>query len=141
MNTTASEVFDSFESTFKDKVVIPEALELVWLKKAVGRYSIELSPISFDSDMMEFDRELDQYSIDTLAAFMKQSYQEREVSRINKQVSITGKDVSITMGQGGKTAVKEELDYCDSQSEQMIANQKPTAYNQVVVKWRKNGIL
>ena len=129
VNTTAQEVFDSFESSFKDKVVIPEALEIVWLKKAVGRYSIELSPISFDSDVLEFDRELDQYSIDTLAAFMKQSYQEREVSRINKQVSITGKDLSITMGQGGKTAVKEELDYCDSQSEQMIANQKPTAYS------------
>lgn len=129
VNTTAQDVFDSFESSFKDKVIIPEALEIVWLKKAVGRYSIELSSISFDSDMMEFDRELDQYSIDTLAAFMKQSYQEREVSRINKQVSITGKDISITMGQGGKTAVKEELDYCDSQSEQMIANQKPTAYN------------
>ena len=129
VNTTAQDVFDSFESSFKDKVIIPEALEIVWLKKAVGRYSIELSPISFDSDEMEFDRELDQYSIDTLAAFMKQSYQEREVSRINKQVSITGKDLSITMGQGGKTAVKEELDYCDSQSEQMIANQKPTAYS------------
>ena len=129
VNTTAQEVFDSFESSFKDKVVIPEALEIVWLKKAVGRYSIELSPINFDSDVLEFDRKLDQYSIDTLAAFMKQSYQEREVSRINKQVSITGKDVSITMGQGGKTAVKEELDYCDSQSEQMIANQKPTAYS------------
>ena len=120
VNTTAQEVFDSFESSFKDKVVIPEALEIVWLKKAVGRYSIELSPINFDSDVLEFDRKLDQYSIDTLAAFMKQSYQEREVSRINKQVSITGRDVSITMGQGGKTAVKEELDYCDSQSEQMI---------------------
>ena len=129
VNTTAQEVFDSFESSFKDKVVIPEALEIVWLKKAVGRYSIELSPINFNSDVLEFDRKLDQYSIDTLAAFMKQSYQEREVSRINKQVSITGKDVSITMGQGGKTAVKEELDYCDSQSEQMIANQKPTAYS------------
>ena len=129
VNTTAQDVFDSFESSFKDKVIIPEALEIVWLKKAVGRYSIELSPISFDSDTMEFDRELDQYSIDTLAAFMKQSYQEREVSRINKQVSITGKDLSITAGQGGKAAAKEELDYCDSQSEQMIANQKPTAYS------------
>lgn len=129
MNTTAQEVFDSFESSFGDKKVIPEALELVWLKKAVGRYSIELSVISFDSDVMEFDRQLDQYSIDTLAAFMKQSYQEREVSRINKQISITGKDVSITMGQGGKTAAKNELDYCDFQSEQMIAKQKPTAYN------------
>jgi len=129
VNTTAQDVFDSFESSFKDKVVIPEALEIVWLKKAVGRYSIELSPINFDSESMEFDTTLNQYSIDTLAAFMKQSYQEREVSRINKQVSITGKDLSITMGQGGKTAVKEELDYCDSQSEQMIANQKPTAYS------------
>ena len=37
MNTTAQEVFDSFESSFQDKVVIPEALELLWLKKAVGR--------------------------------------------------------------------------------------------------------
>ena len=77
VNTTAQEVFDSFESSFKDKVVIPDALEIVWLKKAVGRYSIELSPINFDSDVLEFDRKLDQYSIDTLAAFMKQSYQDQ----------------------------------------------------------------
>ena len=129
MNTAAQDIFDSFESSFKDKVVIPEALELVWLKKAVGRYSIELSPITFIEEDMEFDTELSRYAIDTLAAFMKQSYQEREVSRINKQVSITGKDISITAGQGGKAAAKDELDYCDSQSEQMIANQQPTAYS------------
>ena len=129
VNTTAQDVFDSFESSFKDKVVIPEALEIVWLKKAVGKFSIELYPIEFNEDDMEFDTELNRYAIDTLAAFMKQSYQEREVSRINKQVSITGKDISITAGQGGKAAVKDELDYCDSQSEQMIANQKPTAYS------------
>ena len=29
MNTTAQEVFDSFESSFEDKVVLPEALELL----------------------------------------------------------------------------------------------------------------
>ena len=129
VNTTAQDVFDSFESSFKDKVVIPEALEIVWLKKAIGKFSIELYPIAFNEDEMEFDTELNRYAIDTLAAFMKVFYQEREVSRINKQVSITGKDISITAGQGGKAAVKEELDYCDSQSEQMIANQKPTAYS------------
>lgn len=129
MNTTAQEVFDSFESTFQDKVVIPESLEIVWLKKAVGRYSVELDPLKFDNDTLEFDGQINQYVIDTLAAFMKQMYQEREVSRINKQVSITGKDVSLTLGQGGKAAVKEELDYCDTQSELMIANQKPTAYS------------
>lgn len=129
MNTTAQEVFDSFESTFQDKVVIPESLEIVWLKKAVGRYSVELDPLKFDNENLEFDGQIDQYVIDTLAAFMKQMYQEREVSRINKQVSIAGKDVSITLGQSGKAAVKEELDYCDTQSELMIANQKPTAYS------------
>ena len=129
MNTTAIEVFENFESTFQDKVVVPESLELIWLKKAIGRYSIELTPLNFDSENMEFDKQLDSYVIDTLAAFMKQSYQEREVSRVNKQVSITGKDISITQGQGGKAATANELYYCDSQSEQMIANQKPTAYS------------
>ena len=129
MNTTAQEVFDSFESSFQDKVVIPEALEIVWLKKAIGRYSIELDPLNFDNETLEFDSKIDQYIIDTLAAFMKQMYQERELSRVNKQVSITGKDLSITQGQGGKAAAKNELDYCDAQSEYMIANQKPTAYS------------
>lgn len=129
MNTTAQEVFDSFESTFKDKVVIPEALELLWLKKAVGRYSVELDQITFDTELMEFDCELNQYVIDTLATFMKQSYQEREVSRVNKQISIVGKDISIDGAGHTKTAAKAELDYCKSESHQMVANQKPTAYS------------
>lgn len=129
MNTTAQEVFDSFESSFQDKVVIPEALELIWLKKAIGRYSVELDPLTFDSESGEFDGEIGQYVIDTLAAFMKQYYQEREVSRINKQVSISSKDVSINGGQGAKAAAKIELDYCENQSIQMLANQKPTAYD------------
>ena len=129
MNTTAQEVFDSFESSFQDKVVIPAALELIWLKKAIGRYSVELDPLTFDSESGEFDGEIGQYVIDTLAAFMKQYYQEREVSRINKQVSISSKDVSINGGQGAKAAAKSELDYCENQSIQMLANQKPTAYD------------
>ena len=32
-NTSASEIIDIFESSFADKQVIPEALELIWLKK------------------------------------------------------------------------------------------------------------
>ena len=83
MNTTAQEVFDSFESSFQDKVVIPEALELLWLKKAVGRYTVELDPIVFDEETMEFDSKLDQYVIDTLAMFMLQMYDERELSLIH----------------------------------------------------------
>ena len=46
--TKVKEVFESFESSFQDKFEIPLSLELQWLKKAVGRYSLELEPITFD---------------------------------------------------------------------------------------------
>ena len=127
-NTTAKEVFDSFEASFKDKNIIPEDLELQWLLKAVARYSVELQPIKFNTETKEFDCELDRYVIDTLGAFMKQSYQEREVSKVNKRVSIVGKDISIDGNNGSKTAAREELRYDESKSEAMISNQLPTAY-------------
>lgn len=126
--TTAQEVYDSFEASFQDKSIIPEALEFEWLRKAVARYSIELDPISFDEESLEFDVKLDRYVVDTLAAFMKQSYQEREVSKVNKRVSIVGKDISINGGGHDKTASRNELEYDARKSNQMIGNQKPTAY-------------
>ena len=128
MNTTAQEVFDSFESSFQDKVVIPEALELLWLKKAVGRYTVELDPIVFDEKTMEFDSKLDQYVIDTLAMFMLQMYDEREWSKVNKQISIVGKDISIDGAGHTKTAARAKAEYSNSESDKMVANQKPTAY-------------
>lgn len=129
MNTTAQEVFDSFEGMFADKQIIPEGLELLWLKKAVARFSIELDPLTFDSENLEFSNELNQYVIDTLAAFMKQMYQEREVSKVNKRVSIVTKDISIDGNGNAKSAAKSELEYCDTQSKEMIFDQMPTAYS------------
>lgn len=128
MNTTVQEVLDSFESSFRDKETIPTELEMVWLRKAVSRFNIELYEISFDAEDGMFDAKLDGYAIDTIAAFMKQLYQEREVSKVNKRVSIVSKDLSIDGNNGSKAAAKNELDYLNSESEYMIANQKPTAY-------------
>lgn len=129
MGTTAQEVIDFFESSFRDKVVLPLELELLWLKKAIGRYSLELEPLEFDEDDSSFIYTLDTYVIDTLASFMKQYYQEREVSRINKQISIVSKDISID-GQGhSKTAAKNELEYIDSLNNELVFHQKPTAYS------------
>lgn len=54
-NTTASDIIRFFESSFVDKHVIPESLEMVWLEKAIGRYSIELDPLNFDKELLEFD--------------------------------------------------------------------------------------
>ena len=107
--TTVKEVYDSFEASFQDKNIIPEDLEFVWLKKAIARYSIELEPLIFDEEHLVFDTKLDEYVIDTLGAFMKQSYQEREVSKVNKRISIVGKDISIDGNNGSKTAAANEL--------------------------------
>ena len=126
--TTAKDVYDSFEASFQDKCVIPEELEKVWLLKAIGRYSIELSPITFNEDENVFDTKLDRYTIDTLGAFMKQSYQERETSKVNKRVSIVGKDISVNGNGYDKVAARNELEYDRVKSTEMIDNQKPTAY-------------
>lgn len=127
-NTTAQNVINSFESSFADKGYIPYDLELEWLFKAIARFSIELDTLTFDEESLSFDCKLDKYIIDTLAAFMKQSYQEREVSKVNKRVSIVGKDISIDGNNGSKNAAKNELDYDDRKSNEMISNQLPTAY-------------
>ena len=127
--TTTKDVFDSFETSFADKIVVNNAVELIWLRKAVARYSVEINPIQFDYENNTFGETLNPYVIDTLAAFMKELYQEREVSRINKTISITGKDISINNGQGGKAAAANELAYANLKGDKMAANQKPTAYS------------
>ena len=127
-NTTANDVIQSFESSFVDKKVLPETLEMEWLRKAVGRFSIELDPLNFDDEINEFDCKLDRYVIDTLAAFMKQMYMERQWSLVNKRVSIVGKDLSVGASDNSKKYTQEELGYAESQSIDMIENQKPTAY-------------
>ena len=126
--TTANEVFDSFDSSFRDKEIIPDGLKLVWLKKAVARYSTELETLEFNEEEMSFDTVIDQYVIDTLAAFMKQMYQERETSKVNKRVSITSKDISVDGSGHTKVAAREELLYDEAKSGFMVQNQKPTAY-------------
>ncbi len=127
-NTKAQDVIDSFESSFADKQVLPESLEMIWLEKAIGRYSIELDPLNYDEELMQFDSKLDRYVVDTLAQFMLQMYQERQVSLVNKRVSIVGKDLSIDGSNGQKTAEKSHLDYITWNSSEMVENQKPTAY-------------
>ena len=127
-NTTAQDIIDSFESSFADKQVLPESLEMIWLEKAIGRYSVELDPLNYDEELTQFDSKLDRYVIDTLAQFMLQMYQERQVSLVNKRISIVGKDLSIDGSNGTKTAEKAHLDYIAWNSSEMVEKQKPTAY-------------
>ena len=133
MSTTAREVFDSFESSFQDKLVLPEALELLWLKKAVGRYSVELDTLNFDAEKQEFDCVLDQYVIDTLAAFMKQYYQEREVSKVNKQILVLMVQdiVKLLPEMNLNIAILKATLWCRIKS--------PPLIRKAVILWHKNG--
>ena len=101
---------------------------MMWLKKANGRYSIELEPLIFDETLNEYDKTIDQYVIDTLAEFMKQLYQEREISRVNKIASIVTKDMSVDGMGNNKKFASEELKYVSNKAQEMVDNQKPTAY-------------
>ena len=123
-NTFAEEIIHSFESSFADMQVLPDSLELEWLKKAIGRYSVELSPLNFNEELLVFDACLDRYSIDILAEMMKQMYLERQWSLVNKRFSIVGKDLSIDGNDGAKTAAKEELEYVRAKTAEMIQKQK-----------------
>ena len=128
-NTSASEIIEFFESSFADKHVIPLDLELVWLKKAIGRYSKELTDLTFDEETLEFNCVLDMYVKDTLAQMMKKFYQERELSKVNKRISIVGKDLSVDGSNGSKTAAKSELEMVSQEVDEMLYKQTPTAYN------------
>lgn len=127
-NTTADDVIQSFESSFADKKVIPKELEIMWLKKAVGRYCLEIESIEFDELTLMFLQPLQQYIIDTLALFMKQSYQERETSLVNKRVSIVSKDFSIDGNNGSKTAAANELNYIKEEAAVLVAKQQMPSY-------------
>lgn len=127
-NTTASDVLKYFESSFMDKHALPRQLEIVWLEKAIGRFSTELDSLVYDSEIEEFDCKLDSYVVDTLAQMMKKFYQERELSKVNKRISVVGKDLSLDASGNSKKYTKEELDYVNTEVIEMVENQKPSAY-------------
>lgn len=128
-NTIVDEVIQSFESSFADKHVIPKELEMVWLKRAVGRYSLEIEDLSLDEESETFDKELPRYAIDTLAELMHQYYNERQLSLVNKRVSIVTKEVSIDGNNGSKTSTLNELNGIKDNVADMINKQKTTAYS------------
>lgn len=126
---TAEEVIDSFESCFADKVEIPETLVYMWLKKAAARFSNEVFDVEYSEDEQAFGVELDQFAVDTMANYMWQMYQEREVSKVNKRVSIVGKDLSWNTVNNPNKYSTEELSYITNKSSEMTEHQKPPAYN------------
>lgn len=129
MATKLSDVIENFESSFMDKKEIPESLEIMWLKKAIAQYSVEIEPLDYDEELGVFSKELDDYVINVLATMIKIYYMEREVSRVNKIAAIVGKDLSVNGTYGLQKYAKDELLQIKSDLIEMLDNLKPPAYN------------
>lgn len=128
-NTNYLSVLNSFHSSFQDKVILSNLLEKEWFLKAVGKYSHEIEVINYNDETEEFDVELDRYVIDTLAAMMKEYYQQRELSKVNKRISIVGKDLSINSGMSSSKYAENEMLKAESEVNEMLYKQTPSAYN------------
>ena len=127
--TRYEDVIDSFHSTFQDRVEIPESLEKLWFKKAVGKFSFEIDSINYDDELEEFDKKLHRYIVDTLGLMMKVFYQERELSKVNKRVSIVSKELSIDGSNASKSAAKSELESAKEELKEMLYKLTPSAYS------------
>lgn len=129
MATQLSDVIESFESSFMDKKEIPDSLEMMWLKKAIAQFCVEISPLEYDEELGEFISDINQYTIDVLATMMKIYYLERELSRVDKIASIVGKDLSVNGQNGLQKYTQEELLTVKRDLIEMLDNLKPSAYN------------
>jgi len=134
-NTTSNEIIDFFESSFTSKVELPYTLEMVWLKRAIGVYSNEISDVSFtsstlnDNEVITFDEELKVIVIELLAMYMRLFYQEREVSLINKRSSIVTKELSWDGNGNNKKYANEELIYYKNKIDELTHKLKTNSYS------------
>ena len=64
----------------------------------------------------------------TLAAFMKEYYQERQLSKVNKRISIVGKDLSVGASDNSKKYTEDEYNLMQENTRDLVENQKPTAF-------------
>lgn len=127
--TKGSEVIEFFESSFADKHVIPDSLLDTWLKRAIARYSLDIEPLIYDEELNQFSKKLNSSVIETLSLYIKKFYQERQLSLVNKRISIVGKDLSINSGMSSSKFVESELEKINIELGKLIHNQIPSVYS------------
>ena len=129
MATKLSDVIESFESSFMDKKELSDDLVMMWLKKAISQYGVEIEPLEYNEELGEFNSNLNEYVTGTLAVMMKVYYLEREISRVNKIASVVGKDLSINGQNGLQKYTQQELVDVRADLIERLDNLKPPAYN------------
>lgn len=119
-------VIDLFESSFQDNYEIPESLEQIWFKRAIGRFSFDVDTLEYDEESQTINTD-NLIVADTLATYMLLFYAERNKSRINKRNQIVTKDISLNGGGSIYSATEKEYDDILSDLTDLISKQKHEA--------------
>ena len=59
---------------------------------------------------------------------MKEYYQERQLSKVNKRISIVGKDLSVGASDNSKKYTEDEYNLMQENARDLVENQKTTAF-------------
>jgi hypothetical protein len=126
--TDKEKVIDVFESEIRSRYELPEELVLNWFIMAVRDYSLDISPLKFDSGSGNFEK-ISESAINTLGLMMCMYYIKREQSRINKLNNIIGKDIQLNAAGEAKKAVQSEYENLLYEIETKLHKQKVHSFN------------
>jgi len=128
-NTKYEEVLDVFHSMVLTKYEFPPLLEMQFFKNAKAEYDLEISTLTFDYELNEFSGEIPSYAIMTLGTMMYIGSLVRELSRVMKLNSITGRDVSITGNDATKRVTAAELASELERAKELLHKQKQHCFD------------
>jgi len=123
-NTVYQDVVDVFHSYVMSKYEFPDLLEKQFFINSLAEYELEIATLGFNFETNEFPIALPSYTVMTLGLIMYINSLTRELSRVMKLNSITGKDVSLTGMDATKRVTKSELDSELSRANILLNKQK-----------------
>jgi ethanolamine utilization protein EutA (predicted chaperonin) len=91
-------------------VALSSSLEQQWVLDAVADYNIDIGGLTYNSESLEFDKDLDQSIVMILGCLVNIRYLKRQRSYINKKSNIITKDLSLNGTGDEKRMTKEEVD-------------------------------
>jgi len=128
-NTVYQDVVDVFHSYVMSKYEFPDLLEKQFFINSLAEYELEIATLGFNFETNEFPIALPSYTIMTLGLIMYINSLTRELSRVMKLNSITGKDVSLTGMDATKRVTKSELDSELSRANILLNKQKTHCFD------------
>lgn len=126
---TYFDVLNVFHSMPLTKYEFPEALEMQFFLNALAEYELDVGDLQYDLTTQEFKVSIPSYTVYTLGLMMYICSLVRELSRVMKLNSITGRDISLTGMDATKRVTKQELEDEINRAQTLLHKQKKHAFD------------